>query len=98
MSTAAAAQPGPVHISTRPANHSSHSAASDGPCAGFVDVQVRSDVSRKPDTIAPPKPNTISCACQNRPLAGAARPAESWPASAPSHASIAIAPKPAPPR
>jgi hypothetical protein len=65
--TTAAAQPHGVSTSTRPASHSSASAASGRPVGVGRFDQLRPAVSRKPTTTASVKPNSISCACQIEP-------------------------------
>jgi hypothetical protein len=66
-STIAAAQPNGVSTSTRPATHSSASAASGRPVGVGRFDQLRPAVSKKPTTTASVKPNSISCACHSGP-------------------------------
>ena len=91
-STAVAA-PAPIsppnRVAARPAAHSSASAASGMPCSGSLPVQFGIAVSRKPATVAAPKPKTISWTCQT--AGGSADGSAASPANATSQSGMAIA-------
>ena len=91
----AAASPAPISAETAtailPASQRRTRPPSGAPCSGSRPVQLGMAVSRKPQTAAPTKPNSISWACQASGSKAVAR--TGMPAAAGSHSSMDSTPQ-----